>query len=359
MCIYYSGRNNLHYDSGEHIFPAGIGGKRMLPIGYVSSEFNNDISKLEQEFMRDSFVAMGREIEGPGKRGKLGGKYATKSKVHVVKNVSDTAMFALGYVKQGKSYEIPHIALDIKTRENSFSFNYEAEKDALTVVAEFKESCMAAELLSMRTIESEELPADLILFGIQEGIEENYNSFFAKHPSNNLSFEVNTIKNVGNGINTGGQAPERLNYMPQSKLSVKFSLEHFRIYGKMAFNFLASIMGKEFVLNERFDQVRNWIAYGGINNFARLIKKDDNPLTAIGISLPTSSHFILIAKVENKLIAKVYLYESLGVEIEILPNFPEPFSTNGCIFDWRAQKEYLFNEYLSIIVRGNIGKEYL
>jgi len=42
MCIYYTGR--------EHIFPAGIGGMQKLPQGYVSDEFNNDTSKLEQVF---------------------------------------------------------------------------------------------------------------------------------------------------------------------------------------------------------------------------------------------------------------------------------------------------------------------
>src|SRR5580658_987513 len=104
MCIYYKYRDGLHYGSGEHIIPAAIGGKKKLPSGYVSNEFNNDISKLEQEFIRESFVAMAREVQGPGKRGKLGDKFATKSKVHVVRNVDDDRLFALGYIKMGRTF---------------------------------------------------------------------------------------------------------------------------------------------------------------------------------------------------------------------------------------------------------------
>lgn len=36
MCIYYGDILGLTYEKREHIFPAGMGGKIMLPKGYVS-----------------------------------------------------------------------------------------------------------------------------------------------------------------------------------------------------------------------------------------------------------------------------------------------------------------------------------
>jgi len=55
--------------SKEHIFPARIGGIRKLTMEYVSHECNNAFSKMELPFLRNSLLALPRQLVGPGKRG--------------------------------------------------------------------------------------------------------------------------------------------------------------------------------------------------------------------------------------------------------------------------------------------------
>ena len=98
MCIYYKGRDGLTYNQQEHILPAGLGGKTKLPKGFVSDQFNNDISKLEEEVMRGSLIALARQFEGPGKRGKLGEKHETKSKVLLTAD-EENNYFSLCYLE--------------------------------------------------------------------------------------------------------------------------------------------------------------------------------------------------------------------------------------------------------------------
>src|SRR6202012_3750045 len=94
QCIYYITRTDLSFETAEHVFPAGLGGIMTLPKGYVSKEFNNDISQVELRFMRESLIALPRQILGPGKKGKAGIKHATKSAVHLIENLSSPGSFS-------------------------------------------------------------------------------------------------------------------------------------------------------------------------------------------------------------------------------------------------------------------------
>ena len=122
MCLYYKNRTDLTYDSGEHILPAALGGIQKLPVDYVSSQFNTNISKLELDFIRNSFVSVAREIEGPGHRGKLAVRHAISSPVQVIEGATDKSIVSLGYMKKGRLYEIPHLLLNTETKTTQFSF---------------------------------------------------------------------------------------------------------------------------------------------------------------------------------------------------------------------------------------------
>src|SRR5437016_4825540 len=104
MCIYYTDRNDLTYSGQEHVIMAGLGGSARHPNGYVIDQFNNDISKLEQDFLRESIISVPRQIVGPSSRGRLTSKYETKSKVHVLRNYAVENDISLGYIKRGKPY---------------------------------------------------------------------------------------------------------------------------------------------------------------------------------------------------------------------------------------------------------------
>lgn len=110
-CIYLKESDDTQtFNKAEHIFPAGIGGVRKLPKGYVSDNVNGIIfSKMELDFMRNSVISICREIEGPGKRGSLSLKKATKSKVGISKD--EEGQVKLAYIKKAKPYSIDQIKI--------------------------------------------------------------------------------------------------------------------------------------------------------------------------------------------------------------------------------------------------------
>ena len=136
MCIYLKGIGGLLYKSEEHVFPQALGGKVALPLGYVSDRFNNDISKLEQEFIRDSFIGTIRQFYGPGKKGSLSNSKATKSKIYVIKRVEGNSEVSLAYIQQKLTVEIPQARINLKSGACNFwftphvygDFSLEAEK---------------------------------------------------------------------------------------------------------------------------------------------------------------------------------------------------------------------------------------
>ncbi|WP_057912619.1 HNH endonuclease [Peribacillus muralis] len=69
-CIYFKKTEpEATFLSEEHIFPAGIGGKKKLPQEYVSHDCNNAFSSMELEFMRNSIISIPRQFYGPGNEG--------------------------------------------------------------------------------------------------------------------------------------------------------------------------------------------------------------------------------------------------------------------------------------------------
>lgn len=123
MCIYLGELEGLHYDSADHIIPAGLGGIKKLPLDFVSREFNNLSSKYERGLMKHSILSLPRQLHGPGKRGSLSSSKATTSSVHVFRQYPDNSILSLGYIKMGKPFEIPHLALNVQTGELNFAMS--------------------------------------------------------------------------------------------------------------------------------------------------------------------------------------------------------------------------------------------
>ncbi|WP_125719599.1 hypothetical protein [Flavobacterium ustbae] len=131
MCIYLTSKEKLNYKNAEHIISAGLGGKLKLPLGYVSDEFNNIISKSEQEFLRSSIISLPRQISGPGKRGSLNPKRETKSKISVFSEPTKGECFSLGYIQMNKPFEIPHVIFNQITGEVIFNFPKQNSEEEL------------------------------------------------------------------------------------------------------------------------------------------------------------------------------------------------------------------------------------
>jgi len=347
MCIYYSKRPGLHYDTQEHIFPAAIGGIKMLPKGYVSDEFNNDISKLELDVFRNSIIAVPRQIEGPGKRGSLDPKRATKSKVHVIVDSISEEVTGLGYIKLNKTFEIPQVNINVETGELIMSSNADSVITPRETIKKFRDKCEQAENLKIRIIPDEKLNKGIILFGIEEGIENGHNAFFAHHPLNKMSINSDYIRKIGKSLHTEINEGQAKRYIPLSHLTVKFNEEHFRIDGKIAFNFLAFLKGDDFINQVIFDPVRVWIAEGGSNSFALLDNSSPFLFKNPKIETSDSIHYIMMTKVKDTLVASLAFFGGLKKMILLARNYKEPFALDGLICDWKNMREYRLLEYIS------------
>ncbi|HSY61041.1 MAG TPA: hypothetical protein VK796_04150 [Cytophaga sp.] len=348
MCIYYTKKRSLHYTGQDHIFPAGIGGIRKLPKGYVSDEFNNDISKLEQSFLRESLISAARQLEGPGKRGSFSEQHATKSNIHLIVNVRDRQITGLGYIKLGRTIEIPQVKINTATGELAISFDKSSATHLEDSINEFRSQCNSAYDLRVKMIVDDRLDSNIIFFGIENEIEENFNAFFAKHSSNKMDVTADKIQAIGNSLKNVGKDSVSQKYLPSSHHTVKFDIEYFRIYGKIAFNFLAELKGTDLIMKPEFDSIRNWIAAGGDNKYAHL---DNGPgiFKDLPIINSESVHYVILMKAEHSLYAHLSFYGAMKAIVVLDKDYKEPFATNGLICDWKGHQEYDFLEYIGKI----------
>lgn len=89
-CIYFGNtKKALSYSKQEHVIPASLGGKMKLPRGVVSDQANELFSKYEMKAVRNTFLSINRNNNGPGKRGSLSVKKVASPQINlfeVVKN---------------------------------------------------------------------------------------------------------------------------------------------------------------------------------------------------------------------------------------------------------------------------------
>lgn len=336
QCIYLKKTEpNATFKKREHIIPASIGGCRKLDKGWVSDEINEKFSNIELEFARNSIISIPRAFEGPGKRGSFSVGKSTKSAVSVmVENSSN--QIKLGYLSKGKPYSISQLIVENNKvniiLNKSDNYNDELNK-FLNLLKRFDGNYIH--------IKDKDIREDLFILGFYDDkwyvlskTKENkvdITSIINKVVNNNKILELNPVCNKKQITATLKTSFNQINF--------------YRIFSKIAFNFLAFSKGIEFVLDSKFDLIRNWIVNSGENNYAYLIE-----CTNKKIPLPEKAHSIIIFKIEKKLISRVTLYGNFEVEIILSNDFNEDFIMDAYICDWKNKKEYRLNEYFEILI---------
>lgn len=345
MCIYYQ-KDGLTYNAQEHIFPAALGGRTMLDRGVVSDQFNNDISKIEQHFVRKGMISTARITMGPGKRGSLGPGRVTKSAIQLIKGKDDAVGFGLGYTSLGVPKDIPTLSLNMTTGKLGFSCAPMPEDELTQLKLDFKRRIEDPEGLRIKWVSENRLPTDLILIGLADDIEERFNCFYFHHSDNHLPAKAETIAVIGK-LAEFGDVPEKSTYMPHVMDTVEHEEDHIRIYGKIAINFLAMIKGSKFVNRPEFHDVKEWIAHGKPYPNKHADATSYNPLPSMGIEMPKDAHYIIIVRQGQELYAKVFLYGGFSIEILLAKGDFTDISTDGFICDWRNQKEYRLHQFIT------------
>lgn len=336
-CIYLKkSEPEVTFSSEEHIFPAGIGGMQKLPLSYVSHNCNNDFSKMELFFMRNSLIALPRQFYGPGKRGKLNNKNATKSSVTLMNAVNDPVVVEFGYISLGKPYVITQMKFNSDgscrfVSDRSFGDPNKQFKDFIKSFEKFEEK--------YELFINEKLSQSELIIGYFEkkwyvalsnpNLETNIISYIEKI----LEYKILDNPNASFGT-----------MQPNVKQTFQFDNRYYRVCAKIIFNYLAFVKGQDFVLEKSFDPIRDWIVRGGENKFAGLmVDKSSYP-----IAFPEKSHRLFIVKSNNSLKGLISFYGGEFVtQIILCEGFKGDFEIEGYVCDWENRKEFSFVDYVN------------
>ncbi|WP_428331616.1 hypothetical protein [Mucilaginibacter sp.] len=325
-CIYYRDRPGLTFVQSEHIIPAGIGGRHTLPKGYVSDQFNHDISKLELGFMRESVIAIGRQMVGPGKRGSVKPADVTRSKVMLVSQPGPPESFFLGYLALGTAVALPQVRIDQSTGNKEWTL-------PATVPAAEADGWLLNLLAGASGLKPSYISSDRL--GIQEaiiGFDDRL--YIARHPGSSFGLSAQLIEDLRAAVGQSS-APYAAKNQPISFSQAAVVADDFyRVTAKIALNTLALLKGKAFVLDAAFDTLRRYITTGGQNPGVVLIPKAQRYP-----QFPLHAHHLIFGVSAGKLACNVCFYNQFTVNVILSNQFTAVFDPAVYLCDWRQKTE--------------------
>lgn len=345
-CIYLKSKEDLTFDSDEHIIPAGLGGIMKLD-GQVSDEANNQFSKHEMRFMRESIVSLFRSFEGPGKRGSLSSKKSSKSKIHLLKS-DDEYEFELGYISNGSPVLLPQLRFKIDEKSGKFSIDKRLIKNAEISSNDLLNNMSKLwrkRKFRFRHIKFHEFNESFVILA-----EYNNDWYIATH-SNVDSGKLREIHELLQTIVSNKKEEVELgnnHFEPQVSMRLSIVTEDYRMIAKMAFNYLAHKRGTEYVLDDKFDKIRDWIV-SGEGNVDHMLVGDTSKLNFLHSGmLPEMAHSVYITYIDRDMIGVVSLYGGLIVSsVRMVENCEKEFELYGYVCDWKNRKDYDFFEYIN------------
>lgn len=343
MCIYLGDGENLTYNGQEHIFPASLGGKKMLPKGYVSDQANNYFSAIEGDITHNSLIAGGRMLYGPGKRG---GDKPSEKPILIFSSNKD---FSMGYVHLMKINIIPHLYVkgtDVKIcageREGEIFFS-----KFITDMQKFDGKYVS--------ITHKNLSEGEFLIGYSR--KHFYIGTGERYPPP----DKNVIKTIVNNI-----VSEALKHKTDAAKSEVISNPEFqwifdlkpeemlRIYAKTAMNLLASEMGEAYVLSSEFDTIRKFILRDYHSDEIEYFEYVEELSNLIMPHPPSKSHLCIIFSDQEDICAIVSFY-CLKPHLIVLGHKPQKQSNEKhnnmpiiMICDHKNKQEYNLLEWISI-----------
>lgn len=351
-CIYFPNESDLTFRGQEHVFPAGLGCKTMLPAGYVSDKANNLFSSMEITLMRHSTIALPRMIFGPGKRGSLSINKVSQSDVVISEN--EQGKIELTYTALGKPYVISQfyktngkLCLSLRMPNST-----ETEDDILNELT----NALSKYNGKVVHLFSDKIPTSDCIVGYHKN-KIYYATNNIINTNEQLNNEIKTFLLVISDVNTKKTSPKIITSHIRQDHHFIESPETMRMYAKFAYNVLAYIKGKEFVLQSCFDDLRSWIVYGACEEkFMRLPHISPNNTIKL---LPSNAHWCMFIKNNDKYWAIVCLYGNYVQYIELANTSAILLLiSDGFICDWENQKDYTLSEYIAHICKDNLDSIY-
>ena len=348
----------MTYNSAEHIIPAGLGGIKKLPKGYVSDQANNLFSKMEIKALRYSVLAGNRLRHGPGKRGN---QKVKKEKTPVIRllNEQDNNNLTLGYIFMGAAYIIPQISCNYNCLSGELKIDFIGDdyenNDYSKYFVNFKNKLIDFLLNPERDftfIKNNQKSNSSFYIGLHKNkwyISSNSSSFKLDNYVNIIMnyFIINLtnpfiLKN-NNAIHNMGKLECRYTY-PIDFTDMSF----FYLFLKIAFNALAYLLGQEVALSNIFDNIRQDIvnceniydyfisSSEGKELFGNYIKDFKN-----------NEHCVFIVSKGTTLYSYVSLYNEWNSYMILSNNYHGEPIVSGFICDWKSKNEYKYPQNLT------------
>lgn len=360
-CIYSKkSEPNVSFKKQEHVFPASLGGIKKLPKGYVSDEINEKFSsELEIEFMREGIIAIPRQFMGPGTRGNINNiKKATQSKVHLMK--VDDYRYTLGYVVLGKPNHIKQIIFNFDNEGNLLnSHELIFPSDIKDILGEIKKFLELNDSITL--IKDNKIPSNKIIVGLHEYQHKGKGPILSKwfighngdkHVNNDLKtklkLQIQRLYDTSKGQEFDLTITSK---QVTSYQTLRFDMDiFFRTCAKIAFNYLAQILGADIVLKKDFDGIRNYIVNGGKNNFVAFGKSMGEPANPLFDCL-NDTHTVIAKFTQEHILVIIIFYgvTHIGVRVPYIAStneLPDSFGMSGIVIDWKNREEYDFFKYM-------------
>lgn len=330
MCIYYGNKEELTYNSQEHIFPATIGGIKKLPKDYVSDQANNYFSKLESRLITESFIGLEKMFFGPGERGK------DKPGRMPITLFSTKNEESLGFSFKGKPHYIPQIVINNNLKEVHIrrDYNLQSNKD-------IEKLCYIIKNFDNKyTIVESKPTMSKFLIGLYKN-----RVFISVEEKDKINEYIEYIRNKVIDNIDYSKAKESLAEQPQIALNMAVDMnDNAIVFAKTALNVIADLKGLEYLNNQSFDEIKNWISGHDNDKFKQIPQLSD---FFNFLNINDQTHCCAIMNINGKLAAFIVFYNRWTMAFQICDSFDNFFNTPYCLFcDWKNKKEFTLIDYL-------------
>lgn len=335
-CIYYKDKEGLGWKGQEHIFPASLGGIKKLPADYVSKDANDYFSKLENHLTHSSLILIHRSLFGPSKRKD---KKEGKRIIMVMKNQNkdDSSKIELGYIREGTPYPITQVY--IKNDHMTFTVSPDGGIEELTSFVDKLKSGVKQIIRK----KSDLINGKDVIIGYSQ------KTFYAGiNPENNISDDVlRTFMEKVVEIYKPDYEMKHSEGQVTSGYQLSETMNDYRVYGKIAFNVLADIKGKEYILDSDFDKYREWLMGKENPDYDSFLPSLEK-MESIEKIFPEQSHWCIFINVQGDLCAVVGLYSTFKRFMVVAKGRGSDISiVDGMICDWKNDKEYRLIDFIS------------
>jgi hypothetical protein len=306
-------------------FADKYGFKKMLIIAYLAY-----LPSILLLIVTESFIGLEKMFFGPGERGK------DKPGRMPITLVSTKTEESLGFSFKGKPHYIPQIVINNNLKKVNIrrDYNIQSNKDIENLCTAIRNFNNKYTLLEAKPTMSK------FLIGLYKN-----RLFISVDDKNKIKEYVEYIQNkVIDGIDYS-KAKESLDEQPQFVLKMTVDMnDNARVFAKTALNIIADLKGLEYLNNQSFNEIKDWILGQDNDKFKQIPQLSD---FFKFLNIKNRTHYCAIMNIDGKLAAFIVFYNHWTMAFEICKSFDDFFNMPYCFFcDWENKKEFTLIDYL-------------